>query len=156
LQFDVIMLDVAAPDPDGDPGTLNSIPAQFLSPGFIQEGLRSRLRYMRLVAFSSVAFSSFLACMTWSTSASGYVAAFFALSSCSYILMTTRVISKAEYSSAVLSTCFLSLSCREIKKEALCCSQVLRAQSEQIQFYGLHHQPASFLEKVSSATHSQG
>ncbi|KAL0032300.1 hypothetical protein WJX79_003594 [Trebouxia sp. C0005] len=43
-QFDVIMLDVAAPDPAGDPGTLNSIPAQFLSPVFIQEGLRRRLR----------------------------------------------------------------------------------------------------------------
>jgi len=53
LQFGVIMLDVAAPDPAGDPGTLNSIPAQFLSPGFLQEGLRRRLRYMHLVAFHS-------------------------------------------------------------------------------------------------------
>ncbi len=47
------MLDVAAPDPAGDPGTLNSIPAQFLSPGFVQEGLCRRLRYMQFVAFSS-------------------------------------------------------------------------------------------------------
>lgn len=46
------MLDVAAPNPSGDPGTLNSIPAQFLSPGFIQEGLRRRLRYMQFVAFA--------------------------------------------------------------------------------------------------------
>lgn len=59
------MLDVAAPDPAGDPGTLNSIPAQFLSPVFIQEGLRRRLRYMQFVAFHSP-----LACSTWSASAS--------------------------------------------------------------------------------------
>ena len=46
LQFDVIMLDVAAPDPSGSPGTLDSIPAQFLSDGFIEKGLLRRLRYM--------------------------------------------------------------------------------------------------------------
>ncbi len=40
------MLDVAGPDAGGDPGTLNSIPAQFLTPDFIQNGLRRRLRYV--------------------------------------------------------------------------------------------------------------
>ena len=48
LQFDIIMLDVAAADPAGDPGTLNSIPAQFLSAHFIQDGLCRRLRYASL------------------------------------------------------------------------------------------------------------
>ena len=45
MQFDIIMLDVAAPDPTADPGTLNSIPAQFLSTDFVVEGLRRRLRW---------------------------------------------------------------------------------------------------------------
>ena len=45
MQFDIIMLDVAAPDPAADPGTLNSIPAQFLSANFVLEGLRGRLRW---------------------------------------------------------------------------------------------------------------
>lgn len=44
MQFDIIMLDVAAPDPAADPGTLNSIPAQFLSADFVLEGLHRRLR----------------------------------------------------------------------------------------------------------------
>lgn len=44
MQFDIIMVDVAAPDPAGDPGTLNSIPAQFLSAHFVVEGLQRRLR----------------------------------------------------------------------------------------------------------------
>ena len=44
MQFDVIMVDVAAPDPAGDPGTLNSIPAHFLSAHFVVEGLQRRLR----------------------------------------------------------------------------------------------------------------
>ena len=77
------MLDVAAPDPAGHPGTLNSIPALFLSPGFIQEGLRRRLRYMHFVAFCSP-----LACSTWLASATGYVAAIFALSS--YVMLYNR------------------------------------------------------------------
>lgn len=44
LQFDIIMLDVAAPDPDGDPGSLHSVLSHFLSPPNIQEGLQRRLR----------------------------------------------------------------------------------------------------------------
>lgn len=44
VQFDIVMLDVAAPDPTADPGTLNSIPAQFLSAAFVLEGLQRRLR----------------------------------------------------------------------------------------------------------------
>lgn len=44
MQFDIIMVDVAAPDPAGDPGTLNSIPAQFLSDHFVVQGLQKRLR----------------------------------------------------------------------------------------------------------------
>ena len=48
LQFDIIMLDVAAPDPDGDLGTLNSIPAHFLNKSFIEEGLCRRLRQVYL------------------------------------------------------------------------------------------------------------
>ena len=44
MQFDIIMLDVAAPDPTGDPGALNSIPSKFLTAEFIQNGLRRRLR----------------------------------------------------------------------------------------------------------------
>ncbi|KAL3156800.1 hypothetical protein ABBQ38_001071 [Trebouxia sp. C0009 RCD-2024] len=43
-KFDIIMVDVAAPDPAGDPGTLNSIPAQFLSDHFVVQGLQKRLR----------------------------------------------------------------------------------------------------------------
>ena len=45
MQFDIIMLDVAAPDPTADPGTLSSIPAQFLSANFVLEGLQRRLRW---------------------------------------------------------------------------------------------------------------
>ena len=45
MQFDIIMLDVAAPDPAADPGTLNSIPAQFFSAEFVVEGLQRRLRW---------------------------------------------------------------------------------------------------------------
>ena len=52
LQFDVIMLDVAAPDPMGDPGSLHSIPAQFLAADFIQNGLRRRLRQVQCFARS--------------------------------------------------------------------------------------------------------
>lgn len=48
MQFDIIMVDVAAPDPAGDPGTLNSIPAQFLSDHFVVEGLQRRLRWVCL------------------------------------------------------------------------------------------------------------
>ena len=75
------MLDVAAPDPAGDLGTLNSIPAQFLNPGFIQEGLRRRLRYMQFVAFSSP-----LACSTWSASATAMFVHFMHVSSSCYTI----------------------------------------------------------------------
>lgn len=44
MQFDIIMLDVAAPDPTADPGTLNSVPSQFLSANFVLDGLQRRLR----------------------------------------------------------------------------------------------------------------
>jgi len=82
------MLDVAAPDPTGDPGTLNSIPAQFLSPGFIQEGLRRRLRYMQFVAFCSP-----LACTICSASASAIVVRFLLCHHAAVSLMTGRLTS---------------------------------------------------------------
>ena len=44
LQFDIIMLDVAAPDPEGGPGSLHSVLSHFLSPENVQEGLQRRLR----------------------------------------------------------------------------------------------------------------
>ena len=44
LQFDIVMLDVAAPDPQGDPGSLHSLLSHFLSPDSIQQGLQQRLR----------------------------------------------------------------------------------------------------------------
>lgn len=47
VQFDIIMLDVAAPDAAGDPGSMHSLPSQFLSSSFILEGLQRRLRWVQ-------------------------------------------------------------------------------------------------------------